>query len=106
MSLNRPGYGDVVVPQIPDEVTHATRIEGTLRIAFERVGIVVQTKNIVYKLDFSDNQQLESVAQKLDLKRVIVEGKSSGASVTYGPLSFTETKSAYYFKVKTLTAAG
>lgn len=46
------------------------------------------------------------MAQKLDGKRVIVEGKSSGASVTYGPFSVTETKSAYYFKVKTLTVAG
>ncbi|HXM03695.1 MAG TPA: hypothetical protein VN939_13880 [Chthoniobacterales bacterium] len=105
-SLNRPGYCEVIIHQIPDEVLHAARTQGTLRTAFESVGVVVQTKNIVYQLDFSDNQPLEFVAQKLDGKRVIVERKFSGEAVTYGPISFPETKSAYYFKVKTLTAPG
>lgn len=106
LSLNRPSYGDMVAPQIPDEVIHATRIEGTLRTAFETVGIVVQTQTIVYKLDFSDNQQLEEVARKLNGMHVIAEGKFAGEMVTYGPFSLGENKVAYYFRVKSLTAAG
>jgi hypothetical protein len=106
LSLNRSGYADVVAPQIPGEVIDVTRIEGTLRTTFETVGIVVQTQKIVYKLDFSDNQQLEEVARKLNGMHVIVEGRFAGEMTTYGPFSLSENKVTYYFKVKSLTTAG
>jgi hypothetical protein len=73
--LNRPSYADAAAPRIPVEVVLATRIEGTLKTAFESVGTVVQTQRFVYKLDFGDDQQLQVVAQQLDGKHVIVEGK-------------------------------
>ena len=61
-----------------DDAVHV-QVVGTLRIGViaiggETTGIVVQSKKITWELEFAENSDLKKAAEKLNGKRVSVEG--------------------------------